>query len=63
MHPGNGHSQRVVFQYFIAPPKKPHITAIKLEKLCRNDVLGYVIQVNDIQEEQGSHETREIMTK
>jgi hypothetical protein len=49
--------QRAVFQDFKAPPKQSHITTIKLEKFCRNDILGYVIQINAIQDEQSTQST------
>jgi hypothetical protein len=37
---------KVVFNDFTAPPHKSIISAAKLEKLCRGDILGYVIQIN-----------------
>jgi hypothetical protein len=40
---------KVVFKDFTVPPKQPHITANQLEKLCRSEIIGYVIQVNTMQ--------------
>jgi hypothetical protein len=36
----------VIFIDFTAPPAKPITSASKLEKFCKIDIMGYVIQVN-----------------
>jgi hypothetical protein len=40
-----GH-QLTVFSNFTTPPTKHIINTTKLEKLCRVDVMGYIIQIN-----------------
>jgi hypothetical protein len=56
--------QKVIFQDFARPPPNPFITAAKMEKLCRGDILGYVVQINMIhqkqEEEPQSHSVLEI---
>jgi hypothetical protein len=42
--------QKVIFQDFTRPPPNPFITVAKMEKLCRGDILGYVMQINMIQQ-------------
>jgi hypothetical protein len=41
---------RVVFQDFTNPTKRSIISAAQLQKLCRSEVLGYVVQINLLQE-------------
>jgi hypothetical protein len=41
-------TQPTVFKDFTSPPAKPVINTAKLEKLCRTETLGYVIQINMI---------------
>jgi hypothetical protein len=42
---------KVVFYDFTTPPSKPVINSTKLQKLCRAKVLGYVIQINLLQQQ------------
>jgi hypothetical protein len=37
---------KIVFTDFTAPPPKPVINASKLQKLCKYDIIGFVIQIN-----------------
>jgi hypothetical protein len=41
--------RKVTFKDFTAPTSMSPINAAKLEKICRSDNLGYIIQVNLIQ--------------
>jgi hypothetical protein len=41
---------RITFKEFTKPPPKHAISAAKLEKMCRTNILGYVIQINALQE-------------
>jgi hypothetical protein len=41
-------TQKLIFKDFTSPSSKPLIYAAKLEKLCRGETLGYVIQINAI---------------
>jgi hypothetical protein len=40
----------VVFKDFTSPSNKPVINATKLEFFCRSEIMGYVIQINLIQQ-------------
>jgi hypothetical protein len=40
---------KVVFKDFTTPTKKSNITAHQMEKLCRSEIIGYVIQINTMQ--------------
>jgi hypothetical protein len=39
-------AKKVIFQDFTALPDRSIINACKLEKMCRSDVMGYIIQIN-----------------
>jgi hypothetical protein len=39
----------VVFQDFTAPPLKPNINASQLKKLCRAEIMGYVIEIQSME--------------
>jgi hypothetical protein len=45
---------QVTFADFTAPPAGPELKASKLEKYCRTDIMGYVVQVHLMQSEQAS---------
>jgi hypothetical protein len=51
---------RVIFSDFIAPRDKATISASQLEKLCRTEILGYVIQINNVEQIQSSPKTTTI---
>jgi hypothetical protein len=46
--------RKVTFEDFTAPPARPVLKAAKLEKYCRTDIIGYVVQVQMIQSKQSS---------
>jgi hypothetical protein len=45
----HGH-KKVVFSDFTQPPTQHVINALQLEKMCRSELLGYVIQINNLQQ-------------
>jgi hypothetical protein len=42
-------SPKLFFEDFTTPPAKSVIDAAKLEKICKGEVLGHVIQINMVQ--------------
>jgi hypothetical protein len=46
----DGH-KKVLFDDFTTPPHQPLISTSQLEKICRGDILGYVIQNNLLTEQ------------
>jgi hypothetical protein len=52
-------TKEVVFSDFTAPPQNSFITVAQLEKIGRTDIVGYIIQINVMQQTESSPQVQQ----